>query len=45
MDITDIDHLQTNLNILGERAIKNEIKINPGKVKTVNFTECRLKEV
>ena len=33
MDSGDIDKLQTDLNRLGEWAVENEMKINPGKVK------------
>ena len=32
MDSGDIDKLQTDLNMLEERTVENEIKINPGKV-------------
>ena len=33
MDSSDIDKLQTDLNRLGEWAVKNEMKVNPGKIK------------
>ena len=39
MDSNDIDKLQTDLNRLGEWVVENEIKINPGKSKSVNFTK------
>ena len=32
-DSSDIDNLQTDLNRLGERAVGNKMKINPGKIK------------
>jgi len=44
MDSSDFDKLQTDLNKLGEWAVKNEMKINPGKSKTVSFTKIRVKE-
>jgi hypothetical protein len=44
MDSIDIDKLQTVLNRLGEWAVENEMKINPDKIKAVNFTKARLKE-
>ena len=43
-DSSDIDKLQTDLNIQGEWAVENEMKINPGKRKTVSFTKVRVKE-
>ena len=39
MDSNDIDKLQTDLNRLGEWVVENEIKINPGKSKSVIFTK------
>ena len=39
------DKLQTDLNRLGERAEENEMKINPDKIKAVNFTKARVKEI
>ena len=33
IDSSDIDKLQTDLNRLGEWAVENEMKINPGKIK------------
>ena len=44
MDSSDIDNLQTDLNRCGEWAVENEIKINPGKSKSVSFTKVRVKE-
>ena len=32
-DSSDIDKLQKDPNRLGELAVKNEMKINPGKIK------------
>ena len=43
-------YLKTNkrdeqaINLLGEWAVENEIKINPGKSKGVSFTRARVKE-
>jgi hypothetical protein len=37
MESSDFDKLQTDLNRLGELALRNEIKINPGKIKAVSF--------
>jgi hypothetical protein len=42
-DSSDIDKLQKDLNKLGEWALENEIKINPGKSKAVSFTKARVK--
>ena len=44
MDSSDIDKLQTDLNRIGERAVENEMKINPGKSKAVSFIKARVKE-
>ena len=38
MGSSDIGKLQTDLNRLGEWAVENEMKINPGKSKAVSFT-------
>ena len=43
-DSSDIDKLQTDLNRLGEWAVENGMKINPGKIKAVSFTNTRAKE-
>jgi len=42
-DSSNIDSLQTDLNRLGEWALENEMKINPGKSKAVSFTKATLK--
>ena len=39
-----MDKLQTDLNRLGELAVENEIKINPGKSKALSFTKTRVNE-
>jgi len=39
-----IDKLQTVLNRLGEWAVENEMKINPGKSKAISFIKARAKE-
>jgi len=44
MDNSDINRLQTDLNRLGEWAVENEMRINPGKSKAVSFTKARAKE-
>jgi len=44
MDGSDIDKLHMDLNRLGEWAVENEMKINPGKSKAVSFTKARVKE-
>ena len=41
---SDIDKLQTDRNRLGEWAVENEMKINPGKSKAVSFTKARVKK-
>jgi hypothetical protein len=43
-DSSDSDKLQKDLNKLGEWALENEMKINPGKSKAVCFTKARVKE-
>ena len=44
IDSSDIDDLQTDLIRLGEWAVEKEMKINPGKRKSVSFRETRVKE-
>jgi hypothetical protein len=44
MDSCDIGKLQKDLIRLGEWAVENEMKINPGKSKAVSFTKARVKE-
>ena len=43
-DSSGIDKLQTDLNRLGEWAVENEMKINPGTCKAVSFTKASLDE-
>ena len=43
MDSSDIDKIQTDINRLGEWAVENEMEINPGKSKAVDFTNVRAK--
>ena len=43
-DRSDYGKSQMNLNRLGDWAVENEIKINPGKSKAVRFTKAKLKE-
>ena len=44
MGSSDTGKLQTDLNRLGEWAVENKMKINPGKSKAVSFTEGKVKE-
>jgi len=37
--------LQKNLDRLGERAVRNAMKINPSKSKTVRFTRARVEDL
>jgi transcriptional/translational regulatory protein YebC/TACO1 len=39
IDSNDIENLQTDLNSLGEWAVENEMRINPGKSKAVKQEE------
>jgi hypothetical protein len=39
-----MDKLQIELGRLGEWAVENAMKINPGKSKAVSFTRARLKD-
>jgi hypothetical protein len=39
----DIEKLQKNLDTLGERAVENRMKINPGKSKAIRFTNDQVK--
>lgn len=43
IDSNDIENLQTDLNRLGEWAVENEMRINPGKSKAVSFNRARVK--
>jgi hypothetical protein len=36
--------LQINVDRLGEWAVENAMKINPGKSKAVSFTRARVKD-
>ena len=40
----DIENLQTDLDYLGDWALKDELKINPCKSKAVSFTRARVKD-
>jgi hypothetical protein len=40
---SDIDKLQTDLNILEKWAVGNEMMINPDKSKAVSLTKARLR--
>jgi len=44
MDSSVIDKLQKDLLILGKWEVENEMYINPGKSKTVRFTNATMKE-
>jgi hypothetical protein len=39
----DIEKLQKDLDTLGEWAVENRIKINPGKSKAIRFMIARVK--
>jgi hypothetical protein len=39
---TDVERLQKDLDTLGEWAVENEMKINPGKSKAIRFTTARV---
>jgi hypothetical protein len=41
---SDIDKLQMDLSKLGDWALENEIKINPGKSKSISFTRARMRD-
>jgi hypothetical protein len=43
IDSNDIENMQTELNRLGEWAVENEMRINPGKSKVVSFNKARVK--
>jgi hypothetical protein len=43
LGISDVDKLQTDVGRLGECAVENEMKINPGKSKALSFTRARVK--
>jgi hypothetical protein len=44
LDVKNIEKLQTDLNILREWAIENEMKINPNKRKAISFTRARRRD-
>ena len=44
MNDSDIDMLQRDLDRLGEWAVENAMKINPGKSKAVSFTRGRVRD-
>jgi hypothetical protein len=44
MHESDIETLQIDLDRLGQWAVENAMKINPGKSKSVSFTRARLKD-
>src|SRR5215510_13257313 len=39
----DIERLQKDLETLGEYAVENGMKINPGKIKAIRFKRARVK--
>jgi hypothetical protein len=41
---TDVEGLQKDLDTLGEWAVENAMKINPGKSKAIRFTRVRVKD-
>jgi len=45
LNIKDVEKLQTDLDILGDWAEENEMKINPNKSKALSFTRARVKEL
>ena len=44
MNDSDIETLQIGLDRLGQWAVENAVKINPGKSKAVSFTRARVKD-
>ena len=44
MNESDVDTLQIDLDRLGQWAVENAMKINPGKSKAVGFTRSRVKD-
>ena len=45
LNIKDVEKLQTDLDILGDWAEENEMKINSNKSKALSFTRARVKEL
>ena len=39
----DVEKLQKDLDTMGELAVENGMKINPGKSKEIRFTRARVK--
>ena len=44
MNNNEVQRLQIELGILGEWAVENGMKINPGKSKAVSFTRAQVKD-
>lgn len=44
VNCNDVEKLEINLGRLGEWAVENGMKINPGKCKTFTFTRSRMKD-
>ena len=44
LNIKDVEKLQKDLDRLGDWVEENEMKINPNKSKTLNFTRARVKD-
>ena len=44
MNNNEVQRLQIELGILGEWAVENGMKINPGKSKAISFTTARVKD-
>jgi hypothetical protein len=40
----DVEKLQADLDLLGDWAVENEMKINPSESKSISFTRARMKE-
>ena len=40
----DVKNLQINLSTLGEWAVENRTKMNPGKSKAISFTRTRVRD-
>ena len=43
LNIKEVEKLQTDLDILGNWAEENEMKINPNKGKALSFTRARVR--
>jgi hypothetical protein len=44
LGISAVDKLHTDLDRLGELAVGNKMKINPGKSKALSFMRARVKD-